>query len=263
MTSPKAIGIDRISLTSLRLEARARGNLLGTATGFTIEHEGQPLLITNWHVVTGRHAETGGLLSKTAATPDELWMFCHAMEKFGLYREHRESLYEADGATPRWLEHPQGKAVDVVALPLRLPPSLRIYPLDLALAETDLEVKIAMPVSIVGYPKGLMTSGVLPIWKTGHLASEPELNYDGQPAILIDATTRSGMSGSPVVLRVYRQMKFEHSYLVVHDERTRFLGVYSGRIDDEIEIGRVWRPLVIQEILKAPRPGGTQEGGLR
>ena len=154
-------------------------------------------------------------------------MFCHSSYKLGLYFEHVESLYEPDGQALRWLEHPQGRAVDVVAVPLRLPSHCRIFPLDLALADADLEVKVAMAVSIVGYPKGLTAGGVLPIWKTGHLASEPDLNYEyGRPAFLIDATTRIGMSGSPVVLRVYRHMTHEGVSLRI--DHTNGLGSWAS-----------------------------------
>ena len=33
--------------------------------------------------------------------------------------------------------------------------------------------------------------------------------------------------------------------------QTLFLGVYSGRIHDDSEIGMVWRPNLIEEILNA------------
>ncbi|WP_337236881.1 hypothetical protein, partial [Salmonella enterica] len=32
--------------------------------------------------------------------------------------------------------------------------------------------------------------------------------------------------------------------------QTRFLGIYAGRIHGQSEIGRVWRPFVIQEIIE-------------
>jgi hypothetical protein len=70
------------------------------------------------------------------------------------------------------------------------------------------------------------------------------MDYEDRPVFLIDATTRGGMSGSPVVLRIYGD------YATIGGKSwTRFLGVYSGRIHDQTEIGRVWRPSVIKEIL--------------
>jgi hypothetical protein len=107
-----------------------------------------------------------------------------------------------------------------------------------------------MPVSIIGFPFGLSTAGAWPIWKTGHIASDPDLDYDDRPAFLIDATTRAGMSGSPVVLRSYGGYASSKAHMVIGGgPGTRFLGVYSGRIHNQAEIGRVWRPSSIKEIL--------------
>jgi hypothetical protein len=129
------------------------------------------------------------------------------------------------------------------------PPHSSIYPLDLALADVDMLPDVAMPVSIIGFPQGLTGPGKLPIWKTGHIATDPDLDFDDKPVFLIDATTRAGMSGSPVVLRLnsgYRTTK--GSMVISSGFLTRFLGVYSAQFTDT-EIGYIWRPRVISEIL--------------
>jgi hypothetical protein len=52
---------------------------------------------------------------------------------------------------------------------------------------------------IIGFPDGLIDTThptlPLPVWKTGHIASEPESDFKGQPIILIDGFTRPGQSG--------------------------------------------------------------------
>ena len=49
-----------------------RGEMeLGTATGLFVQRNGRTYLITNWHVVTGRHFDTAALDSKLAL-PDRL-----------------------------------------------------------------------------------------------------------------------------------------------------------------------------------------------
>ncbi len=123
----------------------------------------------------------------------------HSTQRLGLWVLTAERLFQDDGE-PRWIEHPQGRNIDVVALPISANPNITIYPFDLALADEDIRPAPALPVSIIGYPFGLATAGAWPIWKTGHIASDPDLDYDGRPAFLIDATTRGGMSGSPVIL---------------------------------------------------------------
>ena len=162
-----------------------------------------------------------------------------------------EQLFNSDG-NPRWIEHVEGQKIDVVALPLtEVGGDVKIYPFDLKLADVDMVLEPAMQVSIIGYPYGLATAGAWPIWKTGHIASDPGLDYDGRPAFLIDATTRGGMSGSPVVLRLHGGYRnSQNIYTMVGGTSTKFIGVYSGRIHDQAEIGRVWRPHLITEILK-------------
>lgn len=246
--SQRRIRVDPLSAMSLRLQLTSLGNVLGTATGFTVAHRGRPFLITNWHVVRGRNPDTGELLTATGAIPRELRMYCHA-EPLGTYIAHVEPLYGPDGHTPQWIEHPRGEAVDVVAVPLQLAGGARIHPLDLGLANADIAVEAAMPVSIIGYPFGLVTGGTWPIWKTGHIASDPDLDYDGQPAFLIDATTREGMSGAPVVRRAHGGYRTRDGNYSIGVDGTRFLGVYSGRIHGESEIGKVWRADLVNEIL--------------
>ena len=107
-----------------------------------------------------------------------------------------------------------------------------------------------MPVSIIGFPAGFTGPYRFPIWKTGHIASDPDLDYAKRPMFLIDATTRGGMSGSPVVTRLWSFRNREGQVVFTAGMRTRFLGVYAGRLGGSTtEIGRVWRPGVIDEIL--------------
>jgi hypothetical protein len=78
------------------------------------------------------------------------------------------------------------------------------------------------------------------------------VDYGGKPAFLIDATTRGGMSGSPVIRRVYGAYASTQALAVLGEGgATRFIGVYAGRIHDAAEIGLVWRPRVVEEVLAA------------
>ncbi|MBU1018266.1 serine protease [Patescibacteria group bacterium] len=251
MTDSKKI-IDPLSVVSLLLETSALGKPLGRATGFVVKKEGRPYLITNWHVVTGRNSETLQPLSPTAALPDQITIAFHEKDKLGSWILTRQSLANKSGK-PIWIEHERKYEIDVVAIPLEplgLSDKMVFYDLDLTLSETDMIPQCAMPVSIIGFPLGLTTAGVLPIWKTGHIASDHDLDHDSRPSFLIDATTREGMSGAPVLLRLTGGYKQKNGNSIISSGlRTRFLGIYSGRIHDDSEIGRVWRPQVITEII--------------
>jgi len=245
----KPISIDPLTVSSLLIISGSNDNILSSATGFVVEHRDKPYLITNWHVVNGRHPETGKPLSDSAALPDALAVFHHSPERIGNHVRKIETLYNPD-ETPRWIEHPKGRDVDVVALPLIDIDGVRLYPFDLALADTPLETAVGMPVSIIGFPFGTAAIEEFPIWKTGHIATEPWWDFKGRPVFLIDATTRSGMSGSPVVLRRSDGIGFNPAgALVLASPENRFLGVYASRPDESLELGNVWKPQVIHEIL--------------
>jgi hypothetical protein len=246
-----------LSARSLLIEMAVNSNALGTATAFVVESSGKHFLITNWHVVAGRDPDTNQLLSSTGAVPDEIRIVHHGKQKLGSWVIRSQKLYDQN-RTPLWIEHPLGNKIDLVAVPLtRLDPAVEVYPFDLKLADFDIVAEVAMPVSIIGFPYGLSSAGAWPIWKTGHIATDPDLDYGNCPVFLIDATTRGGMSGSPVVLRLFGGYNDRAgNYIMAGGMSTRFLGVYAGRIHDQAEIGRVWRPHLINEILASAGASG-------
>ena len=246
----KKVLIDPLSVRPLYLIEVNGNQALGMATGFVVQKANDYYLITNWHVLSGRHPSSNEVLHPTGKSPDALLIW-HHRKKLGFWVQKKEELYDKTG-NKRWLEHIRGKAVDIVALPLKvLTDDIQLYPFDLSLADVDMVPQVAMPVSIIGFPIGLTSSGFFPIWKTGHIASEPNLDFHGEPLFLIDATTRGGMSGSPVVLRLSGGYKTKDGNTVMSSSgyRTLFLWVYSGRLPGDSEIGRVWRPRLINEIL--------------
>jgi len=251
MNDNRTITIDPLSVTSLFLEIVHNNQIIGSASGFVVEFNNNYYLVTNWHVVSGRNPATNQSLLQGGITPTHLYITHHSSVRLGTWIRRKENLLNEDG-TPRWLEHQRGRNIDVILLPLQnIDNEIKIYPFDLNLAKTDMIPEPAMPVSIIGYPLGIATGGNFPIWKTGHIASDPDLNYNNLPVFLIDATTRGGMSGSPVVLRLsggYRTRR--GARILAGGTNTLFLGIYSGRIREFSEIGMVWRPVLIDEIAK-------------
>lgn len=101
-------------------------------------------------------------------------------------------------------------------------------------------------VFIVGYPYRLTTGPSLPLWIRGTVASNPLFGYDAggksYPLWLIDARTRRGQSGAPVMrYRPPGTLLFRNDG---QPGRSNFpdsdlLGVYSGRTSDESDLGFV------------------------
>lgn len=239
--------IDPLSVVPIHLECAKSDAVIGLGTGFIVNRNDKHFLITNWHVVTGRHRETGKPLSSGNADPDTIHLWLHQTNQLGSWRREPILLLMGDAGGPIWLEHPQG-TVDVVAVPMDVPGDCIAYCLDLTLADTDLVIQPSEPVSIIGFPLGQASAGKFPIWKTGHVASDIDLDYGDSPCFLIDATTRPGMSGAPVIARRIGSYRSSQG-LNIGGEAVRFLGVYSGRTHLESDVGIVWKPHVLVEIL--------------
>lgn len=253
-----AKSVHPLSTIPLALVPSFNGQPISTASGFVIRKNDDSYLITNWHVVSGRHPETNKLLSDTGAVPNELLIWHHIGKKnhaLGKWASRQEPLVDSESGRPLWIEHSSGKVVDVVALKLTQLEDVRInilqFPNVIPGVASDILLHPSEPVSIIGYPKGNVSSGLFPIWKTGHIASDIDMGRDGRPVFLIDATTQRGMSGSPVIaLRTGYYMSSSGS-LVAGKTAVRFLGIYSNRLGgDRRSVGLVWKPEVINEILK-------------
>lgn len=188
-----------------------------------------------------------------------------------------------------WLEHPiyKGKidiiAIDITSICLNSKVNLGEIvgydyvemPLYDQLLKKQNVPQVTQQVYIIGYPYGYTTTsnGYLPIWTSGTIASEYEKNLtvpfdyiyridkivekiDNEkedvlkekmreelkniyhfeaPSFLIDSKTREGQSGSPVIL----------------GNTTILLGIYSGRINANSDLGYVWKAELIKEIIES------------
>jgi hypothetical protein len=193
-------------------------------------------------VVTGKDATTG---ERQVAEPDHLTVWRH-VGKLGSWETATYTLHD-ELWDPTWIEHPLGREVDVIALPINPPETAIIYPLDLSIAEKDLAIWPSSAVSIIGFPHQIVAGGKFPIWKTGHIASDVGLDFDNKPAFLIDATTKPGMSGSPVFAR-QSPVYLTNDGTTHCGTRTKFLGIYSSHFHN-VDVGQVWKPKALLEII--------------
>lgn len=237
---------------------------LSSATGFVVMYQETPYLITNWHVVAGRNPITEEVLSTHGLVPDSLLVRHFMTPVTGgpvaslLWQDYKEALY-SDENQPLWLEHPtHGHGVDVVALPLANYSGVQLLPYMTESGSPGVLIQVSEWVSIIGFPFGPAASASIAIWTKGSIASEPEIDFDGLPCFLIDARTRQGQSGSPVIY--YSNgggavSRTDGSMAMTFGVVSQLLGVYSGRINPESDIGRVWKMRVIEEILVGGQRG--------
>jgi hypothetical protein len=247
------------SFRSLLLQPCSNDIALGWATGFVVAAKGGYALMTARHVVTGRHHDSGEPLHSMAAIPNRLTIFHHRKEAPLRWIEVSEPLLRDDA--PLWREHPEfGARADFVALPLTQLADVHVHAYDPSTetAENEhgtlyetLSVRPADPVSVIGFPFGLTAGGKLPIWATGTLATEPIVSFKDLPLSLVDCRTRQGQSGSPVI--AYRNRSVvpttdggatDFGYPV-----WQFLGIYSGRINAESDLGMLWKAQALAQLI--------------
>lgn len=267
---PGVPSVDRWSLASVAVLPYCNSVGLSSGSGFTIAGTtGQIYLVTNYHVLVGRHPETNQPMHSSGHVPDRVLVCLPRRgqsdnESLMSWAPHVQML-EDDLQQHHWVAHPRyGRAFDVVLLPLKVPPAVGVVAMD-PFQAADVGLFPTSAVTVVGFPEGLSGPGLTPIWKTGAIASEPDLLVDGQDFLWIDANTRSGMSGSPVLAK--RIESFRTSAGAIGHATgpvVRPVGVYAGRAPESLDmtLGRVWRWRGVIEIL-ADADQRVRDGSIR
>ena len=155
-------------------------------------------LATNYHVGTGNEP-----MSAARAQGDRLQFYFHASRTDpSNYFPVNIPLYTKTGE-PIWVQNQQFPEADVVLVPIVSTlydgrGQLTVF--SDAHTQVDMKVRPSSQAVLLGYPYGFFdTRNFLPVWKTGHLATEPTVDFQGQPVFLVDVSAFPGMSGAPVV----------------------------------------------------------------
>jgi len=257
---PKIIA-DPISFSThhLHLCFRPTDAVLSSGTGFIYESNGANYLITNWHNVTGRSPIDGKCLSETLAVPDMVSTLFRLKDTAAVCgREHISLYHDQELLNPAWLVHPQHKGkVDVVAIPLstEFANKYQLFPINRIDFDAKYRTNVADDAFVIGYPFSETPNFQFPIWKRASVASEPDIDIDQLPKLLVDTATRPGLSGSPVIMQRAGfhglnggEMKGDEIIGTIRN----FIGVYSGRVgadETKAQLGVVWKAVVIDEII--------------
>lgn len=306
MTSPVARQMHTLSLAPLDVESwyvsphTDLAERLGGATAFLVTYPDgsgpRTHIVTAGHVLTGRHADTG--LSRNgddAVYPTELRVWYPVASGSDLVARivtHQLYVDSANLDTARWLTHPSGPWVDVVALPIPAPPEESfarsvslcwpivgdlygpVLPSEVEGSEAASEpipLRIADRLFVVGFPFEDLGTWPTAIWTTAPIASEPMIRYNDQPSFLVDSRTRAGQSGAPVFLHLTpNDPVWVGGDVYLHEEQIDALvGVYSGRRNRESDLGMVWTTEALEEVLnqkisetpRQMRPGDPGRSG--
>ena len=246
------------SFAAFQIDLKFDAIVLAKGTAFFSSVGNRTLLLTNKHNVTGRNVQTGKCLDKkNAAIPNLMSVLIPITKAYGdgficsHWQRYDIPLYvDNDEEKPAWVEHPD-PIVDLVGFKFS-PPEVNLKNLVLPAEDTNFPLNVCNRVNVIGYPFGVSTDN-FPIWSTGYIASEPAIDINGKPLMYIDSRTRSGQSGSPVV-RFFHPGETVSVYgkpYVAKKPQAFLLGIYSGRINTESDIGMVWKTRAIHELFEA------------
>jgi hypothetical protein len=256
----------------VKIDAVSGESLLGTATGFIVDHNNGWYLVSAWHVFSGRDPRTGQPMNKEGCVPDRFNLTFNVLAidldgtTTGVTTKKIGVPLNTEGGEAIWSQHAvHGQAVDVAVINLTDCLSwfqTQMYSGSSQNMVADVGCDLFMP----SFPKGYSANGVFPITKRASLAN-PIDNFTGGTAFYIDTASREGMSGAPVFIWTNVAHWVQDS-LDCAPKFTglpfayRLLGVYSGReISSDVgdaQIGRVFKEYLIPEIINNGSKGSFE-----
>ena len=235
---------------------------LASGTCFFVMSADGPVLVTNRHNFTGLDNITGKTLHKECGIPDHAVVTLHGP---GEVHYHIDLVDHENPEVPSWVEHPTlGAKADIVALPVKEMKNIIGEQNSVSLDGVSSQGNwhrwdVGSELQVIGYPYGQI-GGPFPIWSKGFIASEPDVDIAGLPIFLIDCRSRRGQSGSPVWARFrkgdvvsYKGQDYQAKITVNY-----FLGVYSGRLRGDSDLGLVWKRSCIEKLVNHATTNGTQ-----
>lgn len=237
------------SVQSLYVELFDNNKFLGTATGFIFKSKSQNYLITNWHVVTNKKpADKSWINPNFQISPNRI-VIVHNAKTLGKYSIRSETLTDSN-LKPMFKEYSIGsEMLDVVAIPLKdTIGDIRFYPVHFSTEMDSLLLQPTDRLFVLGFPKGVKSAPFMPIWKSGLIASEPEINQENKPLIWLDIASYGGMSGSPVYL-ITDKVNYKNGNVMnlMGGSKSYFMGVFSHG-QDLINVGALWKSNYLKSI---------------
>lgn len=246
---PRPDSIDKMYFRVGKVHTFAEGQSLTNATGFFFLHDDFLYLITSRHVVTN---------PAVGHIPDCLHVSLHSTIA-DLQQRSDLSIPLYVNGVPQWYQHPGWADADLVAVAVNDPHVLNRHVVVPFRSEDILNRNTILPlgqdVLILGFPLGFHdTMHNLPIVRKAMIASSFPHPFKGEPYFLTDARLHRGMSGSPVIAKIYDESKPRDA---VRPE-WQLLGIHASALDvsdrdpvqdERLALNTAWYATLITELL--------------
>ena len=262
--------VDHISLSTTPICLLKAGQIVSTGSGFfyvRFDGDNQILfLVTNFHVLTG-----SAPVENKPPIGDQITFQLHESdEDTGNVRTVTMPLFTKQGK-PVWSSSATVPEADLAVIPVvpTVCQGCKVYGIASHWANPQMKIRPTTSVTLIGYPYGFYdTINALPIWKTGTVASEPDIDFDGKPLLLIDVSAFPGMSGSPAFAVSSGMYELHDGGGVTPGLVRQFLGIYASmqmvgkhkfleqiphgvalgiRDSESLQIGHIWKAKLILE----------------
>ncbi len=225
-------------------------------------------LVTNYHVLTGNPPR-----GTKPPKGDNIVFYLHKdANNPGDVKQIRFPLFTKNGE-PIWLTSKKFPHADVAVIPIvsSLYQGCKVFAISEDWTGGNIKIRPTSTITLIGYPYGYYDKkNWLPVCKTGTIASEPNVDFEGKPLFLIDISAFPGMSGSPAFAIAYGAYEtIEGPTTVGHAQK--FLGIYASMqmlkeakyleeitsesrqgvvMYESLELGHVWKVNLITQITK-------------
>lgn len=267
------MNIEHLSLITTPVLLLKKDELVSQGTGFyyglNLEDSGSILfLITNHHVLTG--------YSPTENKPpkgDNIVFYLHKeADNPGNTKEIRIPIFTKTDK-PIWLNSEEFPEADVAIIPMisTLAEGARVFGISEDWTKGNIKIRPTSTITLIGYPYGYYDKvNCLPIWKTGSIASEPDIDFEGKSLFLVDVSAFPGMSGSPAFAIAHGAYEMTDGPTTVGHVQ-KFLGIFASMpiikenkyleeitteaksglvLEQSLELGHIWKAQLITDAIK-------------
>jgi len=225
-------------------------------------------LVTNYHVLTGYPPEK----AKPPKGDNVVFYLHRDIDNPGDVKQIRFPLFTKNGK-PIWLSSKEFPHADVAVIPIvaSLCKDAKVFGISKDWTGGNIKIRPTSTITLIGYPYGYYDKkNWLPVWKTGSIASEPDVDFEEKPMFLVDISAFPGMSGSPAFAIAYGAYEtIEGPTTVGHVQK--FLGIYASMqvleeekyleeltsesrlgvvFHESLELGHIWKASLVLDITR-------------